>query len=278
MPPSSSCSLTRRGPSACAMRAPVAWEPVKNRPSIDCSSKAAPTSPVPTSATNTSFGTPASCSKRAISSPLKVAYSDGLYKHHIAGQQGRHEHVAADEPGVVPGRDIGHHAQRHMLDLLARAAVVEHLLGRHRRLHLLHEEVDAPEKAIELVARHRDRLAGLGRHDRSQRIELRLDGGAKSFDAGDTLGQGTRGPDGLRGTGGGGLGGHAGGIVSRQLRDALAGGGIGDGQHIHGSGVIRVARAAFRKSARMGASFSVPCSALWNSGCHCTALTQGPAV
>ena len=68
-----------RGPSACAMAAPVAYEPVKNRPSMSCASSAAPTSPPPTTAMNTSCGTPAACSKRAIASPVSVAYSEGLY-------------------------------------------------------------------------------------------------------------------------------------------------------------------------------------------------------
>ena len=34
-----------------------------------------------------------------------------LVEHGVAGQQRRHDHVAADEPGVVPGRDVADHAR-----------------------------------------------------------------------------------------------------------------------------------------------------------------------
>lgn len=61
------------------MRLPVAYEPVKKTPSSGCCSKAAPASAAPTRHTMTSRGTPASCSSRAISSPVSVAYSEGLY-------------------------------------------------------------------------------------------------------------------------------------------------------------------------------------------------------
>ena len=41
-----------------------------------------------------------------------------LVEHRVAGQQRRHEHVAADEVRVVPGRDVGDDAER----LVARCA------------------------------------------------------------------------------------------------------------------------------------------------------------
>ena len=68
----------KRGPTACAIFAPVAYEPVKNTPSTSCASSAAPTSPRPTSGTNTSSGTPDSCSSRAMCRPVSVANSEGL--------------------------------------------------------------------------------------------------------------------------------------------------------------------------------------------------------
>ena len=64
---------------ACAILAPVAWEPVKNRPSMSCACNAAPTSPAPTMSTKMSCGTPASCIRRAIAWPVMTAYSEGLY-------------------------------------------------------------------------------------------------------------------------------------------------------------------------------------------------------
>ena len=67
-----------RGPTAAAMRAPVAAEPVKKTPSTFCSIRAAPTSPPPTRVMNTSAGTPAAWSSRSMCRPVSVANSEGL--------------------------------------------------------------------------------------------------------------------------------------------------------------------------------------------------------
>src|SRR5512137_574248 len=79
LPPSSSCSLIIRGPASCAIRAPVAYEPVKKTPSTGCASTARPASAAPITTAKTSCGTPARCSSLPISSPVSVANSDGLY-------------------------------------------------------------------------------------------------------------------------------------------------------------------------------------------------------
>ena len=73
-------------------------------------------------------------------------------EHRVAGQQGRHEHVAAHEIRVVPGRDVGHHAERVEADDFTRAAFIEHLLRRKRGFGLRIEKVDAREQTVDLVA------------------------------------------------------------------------------------------------------------------------------
>ena len=81
-----------------------------------------------------------------------------LVEHRVAHQQRRHDDVAADEPRVVPGGDVRHHAERHVLDLLAHAAFVEHRLARDRLVHFLQEEVDAGRRPFSSL---RDILIGL---------------------------------------------------------------------------------------------------------------------
>ena len=53
-----------------------------------------------------------------------------LVEHRVAGEQRRHEHVAADEVRIVPGRDVGDDAERVVADALGHAAFVEHRLRR----------------------------------------------------------------------------------------------------------------------------------------------------
>ncbi len=67
-----------RLPVAAAIRAPVAYEPVKKTPSTGCRNSAAPVAPSPITGTKTSSGTPASASISAMCRPVSVAYSDGL--------------------------------------------------------------------------------------------------------------------------------------------------------------------------------------------------------
>ena len=64
-------------------------------------------------------------------------------------------------------------------------------------------------------------------------------------------------------------------FVCGQLGDQCAGGGVVDGECGHAQ---RAACAASRKSCNKGESSTTPSSARWNSGCHCTALTQAPPV
>ena len=106
-----------------------------------------------------------------------------LVQHRIAGKQRRDEHVAAHEPGVVPGRDVGHHAERDMFDLLGHGGILKHRLGAGRGRHLLQKEIDARQQAVDLVARLLDRLAGFGGGQRRQRVKLGHQRRAKTPDA-----------------------------------------------------------------------------------------------
>ena len=106
-------------------------------------------------------GTPAAVQQARDVQPRQRGVFRRLVEHGVAGQQRRHDDVAADEVRIVPGRDVGHHAERHVRDLLVHAAVVEHMLVAHRGLDLFDEEIDARQQAVELVARLADRLADL---------------------------------------------------------------------------------------------------------------------
>ena len=68
-----------RGATSAAMRAPVAWLPVKNTPSTRCRVNAVPTAPAPIRHCSASAGTPLACSSRVMCRPLSVACSEGLY-------------------------------------------------------------------------------------------------------------------------------------------------------------------------------------------------------
>ena len=107
----------------------------------------------------------------------------GLVEHRVAGQQCGNEDVAANEPRVVPRRDIRDQAQRHVLDLLGHAILIEHGLGRRRALDAVEKKIDASQQAIELVAGHPDRFARLCGHDGRQMIKFVHDRSAKSDDA-----------------------------------------------------------------------------------------------
>ncbi len=101
----------------------------------------------------------------------------GLVQHGVARQQGRDEHVRADEVRVVPRRDVGDHPEGFVGDDLGQAGigVDEHrLVGQHAG-RPLEEEVEARQHAAELVAALGDGLAGLGGERVGQVVELAHD-------------------------------------------------------------------------------------------------------
>ena len=150
-------------PALAPMLAPVAYEPVKNTPSTGWSSSAAPVLPPPMTGMKTSSGMPEATSISAMCMPVSVANSDGLYKHRIARQQRGNENVAADEVRIVPRRDVGDDAQRLVRNPFLEFLLVvgeDFLLAQHAR-GFGQEEIDAPEQAVEFVARLLDRLADL---------------------------------------------------------------------------------------------------------------------
>ena len=71
-----------------------------------------------------------------------------LVQHGVAGDERRHEHVAADEVRIVPRRDVGDDAERlvgdPLLELLRR--IGEHLLLAQRARRFGEEEIDAGER------------------------------------------------------------------------------------------------------------------------------------
>jgi hypothetical protein len=195
---------------------PVATEPVKNTPSTGCSSSGAHRA-----------GAHQADHHLARHAGLVQQARDflaghgrvfrRLVQHGVAGEQRGHDDVAAHEPGVVPGRDVGHHTQRRVLDLLPHAAIVKDRFGGHRQLEFLQEKVDAPEQAVELVARHLDGLAGLARHGHGERLEVAHHAGAEALDAGLALGHRRGSPGWLGGAGGCGFGCHRCGVVGGQV-------------------------------------------------------------
>ena len=208
--------------------------------------------------------------------PRQRGVFGGLVEHHIAGQQRRHDDIAADEPGVVPGRDVGHHAQRDVRDLLAHAAAVEDLLVADRGFGLLQEEVDARQQAVELVAGLGDGLAHLQRQGVRQGVELGNDAGAEALHDGQLLVQRHAAPR------------RAARRAPRRpwrrrwrrrrrwvRRAARRWRGCGSSAWAWWmrAQASRVARAAERNSLSIALSSKLPSSESWNSGCHCTAAT-----
>ena len=192
-----------------------------------------------------------------------------LVQHGVAGQQRRHKHISAHKPGVVPGRDVGHHAQRRVLNLLGHAAVGVHRLGHQAGVHRTQKEVNPAHQAVELVARHLDRLAGLAGHDGGQRFQLGPHRRSKALDAGFALGQGRGRPGGLGGAGPASFSPDRGGIVGLNGGDQGAGGRVVNGKLVHTAGdggegskvgEVLAARQACRKSVKSGVSSSVPSS------------------
>ena len=108
------------------------------------------------------------------------------------------------------------------------------------RLDLGEEKVDAGEKAVQLVARLRQRLADLLRQRPGERLELGRDGEAKAGDRDRALGERRRLPRRLCLPGPLGLFRDAGRIVGGNLGDQRAVGGVGDLQRCsYGSGGAR---------------------------------------
>ncbi len=158
-----------------------------------------------------------------------------------------------------------------MRDQLAQAVLLEDLARRQRALGLAYEKVDAPEYAVDLVARLSDRLADFRRQHGRKPLDLADQFGAKAADHLDATGQWLGGPAWLRGAGArAGRRNRLGGVVGQFGNDAAVRG-VENGQHAEADS-RRVARAALRKSLssaspdRIDAFFQS-----WNSGCHCTA-------
>ena len=91
------------------------------------------------------------------------------------------------------------------------------------------KEVDAAQQAVQLVAGLLQGFAHLAREGGGQRLDLGLHRRGEAFDAGAPLGQRAGRPGGLRGPRRRSLGGHAGGVIGRQLGDQGAGSGVVDG-------------------------------------------------
>ena len=88
-----------------------------------------------------------------------------LVEHRIAGDERRHENVAADEVRIVPRRDVGDHAERLVRDPLVELLLrigVDFLLAQ-RPGGFGDEEIETAEKAVQFVARLADRLADLAK-------------------------------------------------------------------------------------------------------------------
>ena len=174
-----------------------------------------------------------------------------LVQHRVARDQRRHEHIGTDEVRIVPGRDVGDDTERLVRDELAHPAVVEHLARRQRALRLTQKEVDAPEQAVDLIARLPDRLAHFGGEEAGEPLEVAHQLAAKATDRLDARRRAVAPPMRLRRAGAlvgrcNGLG----GVVGQFGNDAAVRG-IDDGQHAE---VVsrRAARVAARKSVSSG--------------------------
>ena len=121
-----------------------------------------------------------------------------LVDDRIAGEQCRQEHVGGDEPGVVPRRDVGHHAERLALDaFLEPVGGADHLVGEDAA-DLGEEEFDPGEDARELPARLRDRLSHLEGQRPRERLGALDDQRAEAPDRLAACRKRRRGPRGLR--------------------------------------------------------------------------------
>jgi hypothetical protein len=87
----------------------------------------------------------------------------GLVKHGVPSEERRHENVRADEVGVIPGRDVRHHAERLVRDALLQLRLFEHCLRRERARRVLEEEIEPAGERLELAVRLADGFAHLAR-------------------------------------------------------------------------------------------------------------------
>ena len=160
----------------------------------------------------------------------------GLVEHRVAGQKRRQQNIVADEVRVVPGRDVGHHTQRRVCDLLLHTAAVKDLFVAHGALGLLEEKVDAAEQPVQFIARLADRFAHFLRQRARQAFEFRHHPCAVAADDGQPLGKGQRRPGRLRHARLRGFVRHARRVIRRQRRDERAGGGVVNIQRRHDQG------------------------------------------
>jgi len=153
-----------------------------------------------------------------------------LVEHRVPGDERRHEDIAADEIRIVPRRDVGDHAERHMRDplveLLLRISVDPLFTQRVQRL--CKEEIEPTEQPVQLIPRLSDRLADLGCERARKRFMQRDDPLAKLRDRLEALADRNGGPPGLGSACRTVLRAYGAGVVRSDFGDWSAGGGIGD--------------------------------------------------
>ena len=153
----------------------------------------------------------------------------GLVENGIAGDQRRHENVAADEVRIVPRGDVRDDAERLVRDaLLELAGLGMDFLVAQRARRLGEKEVDPREEAVQFVARLTDRLADFLRQRSRERLAQGDDALAKARDSGNALGDRHARPPLLTRARRLVLALHRGEIVGNDVDQCGAGGGIDD--------------------------------------------------
>jgi len=197
----------------------------------------------------------------------------GLVEHRVAGEQRRHEHVAADEVRIIPGRDVRDHAERLVRDALLELLLLvgEDFFLTQRALPLGDKEVEPCEQSLQLVARLADRFADFPGQRAGERFLHRDDALAERGDRLESPRDRSSRPPWLRGTRPFVFPSNGGRPILRDVGDQSVGGGV---EYLH----ARRDLACSRKSSRIGVSSTSEASPRsWNSGCHCTANTyEGP--
>ena len=157
----------------------------------------------------------------------------GLVKHTVAHEQRGYDHVAAHKPRVVPGRDVGHHAQGLTGNVFTHAPLVEHRVRGTGGLGLSHEEVQTRQQAVEFVTRLADGFAHLGSEGGRQGLELGHDSRTELGHDLHTVSQRGLRPGTLGLSGGLCFGCHTGGGVRAERLDEGARGGVMNRQLSH---------------------------------------------